>query len=57
MLPRDYSSDELKNYEIGLKSEWLDNRLRFNLAAYYMKWDDFAVQIEDPTPRSSSSAS
>ena len=51
VLPRDYTSDELKNYEIGLKSEWLDNSLRFNLAAYYMKWDDFAVQIEDPTPR------
>ena len=48
ILPRDYESDELKNYEIGLKSEWLDNRLRFNLAAYYMKWEDFAVQIEDP---------
>jgi len=48
VLPRDYSSDELKNYEVGLKSEWLDNRLRFNIAAYYMKWDDFAVQIEDP---------
>ena len=45
------TSDELKNYEIGLKSEWLDNSLRFNLAAYYMKWDDFAVQIEDPTQR------
>ncbi len=25
ILPRDYASDELKNYEIGLKSEWLDN--------------------------------
>ena len=49
VLPRDYESDKLKNYEVGLKSEWLDNRLRFNVAAYYMKWDDFAVQIEDPT--------
>jgi len=48
ILPRDYASDELKNYEIGFKSEWLDNSLRFNLAAYYMKWEDFAVQIEDP---------
>src|SRR5688572_29851099 len=49
VLPRDYSSDELKNYEVGLKSEWLDNRLRFNLAAYFMEWEDFAVQLEDPT--------
>jgi outer membrane receptor protein involved in Fe transport len=48
ILPRQYSSDELQNYEIGAKTEWLDNRLRFNIAAYLMKWDDFAVQIEDP---------
>ena len=48
ILPRDYESDELKNYELGAKTEWLDNRLRFNIAAYYMEWDDFAVQLEDP---------
>ena len=49
-LPRDYKSDELKNYEVGLKSEWLDHRLRLNMSAYYMKWDNFAVQVEDPQP-------
>jgi len=48
ILPREYSSDELQNFEIGAKTEWLNNRLRFNIAAYLMKWDDFAVQIEDP---------
>jgi iron complex outermembrane receptor protein len=50
LLPRDYSSDELKNYEIGAKTEWLDNRLRLNIAVYYMEWVDFAVQVEDPQP-------
>ncbi len=49
-LPREYESDTLDNYELGAKTEWLDNRLRFNVAAYYMKWNDFAVQIEDPQP-------
>ena len=49
-LPRDYKSDELKNYELGLKSEWLDHRLRLNVSAYYMKWDNFSVQVEDPQP-------
>jgi outer membrane receptor protein involved in Fe transport len=48
ILPRDYTSDTLENYEIGLKSEWLDNRVRLNVSVYYMKWNDFAVQIEDP---------
>ncbi|MGH8251116.1 MAG: TonB-dependent receptor [Steroidobacteraceae bacterium] len=48
ILPRDFRSDELQNMEIGAKTEWLGNRLRFNVAAYLMEWDDFAVQIEDP---------
>jgi len=49
VLPDDYESDTLTNYEVGFKSEWLDNRLRVNVAAYYMDWENFAVQIEDPT--------
>jgi outer membrane receptor protein involved in Fe transport len=48
ILPRDYDSDDLENYEIGAKTEWLDNRVRLNVSAYYMKWNNFAVQIEDP---------
>jgi outer membrane receptor protein involved in Fe transport len=50
ILPGEYSSDEVTNYELGAKTEWLNNRLRFNIAAYFMQWDDFAVQIEDPQP-------
>jgi outer membrane receptor protein involved in Fe transport len=50
ILPRLYDSDNLKNYEVGAKTEWLEHRLRFNISAYYMKWDNFAVQIEDPQP-------
>ncbi|MGH8129777.1 MAG: TonB-dependent receptor [Steroidobacteraceae bacterium] len=48
ILPRSFDSDELTNIEFGAKTEWLDNRLRFNIALYSMEWDDFAVQIEDP---------
>lgn len=35
-----YKSDLVRNYEVGLKSQWLDNRLRFNATAYYMKWSN-----------------
>lgn len=31
------------NYEIGMKSEWLDNRLRINAALYYQTYEDFQV--------------
>jgi iron complex outermembrane receptor protein len=48
ILPEDYDSDTLKNYEIGLKSEWFDRSLRFNAVAYYMKWEDIQIQVNDP---------
>ena len=38
--PAGYSSDNLINNEIGLKSEILDHRLRVNASAYLMRWDD-----------------
>ncbi len=50
VLPRSFDSDTLENFEIGAKTEWLDNRLRLNVAAYLMEWKDFAVQVEDPSP-------
>jgi outer membrane receptor protein involved in Fe transport len=50
LLPRNYSSDTLKNYEVGAKTEWMNRRVRLNVSAYYMEWEDFAVQIEDPQP-------
>jgi iron complex outermembrane recepter protein len=49
-LPRDYKSDTLENIEVGTKNEFFDHRMRLNLSAYYMKWKDFAVQVEDPQP-------
>ncbi|WP_019530028.1 TonB-dependent receptor domain-containing protein [Dasania marina] len=31
------------DYELGLKSEWLDNRLRFNVASFYTDYHDSQV--------------
>ena len=42
-----YESDELINTEIGAKTEWLDDTLRFNFAIYRMIWDNIQVQAED----------
>jgi outer membrane receptor protein involved in Fe transport len=36
-----YESDYLKNLEFGWKTMWLENRLRWNGAAYLENWDDF----------------
>ena len=36
-----YVADFLTNYEVGWKTSWLENRLRFNGAIYHATWDDF----------------
>lgn len=48
LLPPDYESDKLKNFEVGIKSEWLGNTLRLNTVAYHMQWDDMQIQVNDP---------
>ncbi|MBZ8182857.1 TonB-dependent receptor domain-containing protein [Oscillatoria salina] len=35
------------NYEIGVKTSWLDNRLIANLAVFYNSIDDFQVALQD----------
>jgi outer membrane receptor protein involved in Fe transport len=36
-----YDADTLKNYEAGWKTSWLGNRLRWNGAVFYEKWNNF----------------
>ncbi len=36
-----YQADFLKNYEIGWKTSWANNRLRFNGALFWEDWDNF----------------
>ncbi len=58
-VQRVLSSDKLDSYEIGSKQTLLDGKLRYNLAAYYMKWRNAKAQTAlvlpatsatDPTP-------
>lgn len=37
-------------YEVGLKSEWLDRRLRVNVAAYHYDLDDYQVRSTSTSP-------
>jgi outer membrane receptor protein involved in Fe transport len=44
VIPQGADSDDLINYEIGLKGNWLDGKLAANLAAYYINWSNIQVQ-------------
>jgi iron complex outermembrane receptor protein len=46
-----YDPETVKNFELGLKSEWLDNRLIFNLAAFHTKYNDKQEDVVFPDPR------
>ncbi|MEM9623997.1 MAG: TonB-dependent receptor, partial [Pseudomonadota bacterium] len=42
-----YEPDFVESYEIGIKATALDGRLRYNVAAYTMDWDDFQLSRFD----------
>jgi len=43
-----FDSDTLWNYELGLKSTWLDGRLIANLSAYLIDYTDIQLTVQDP---------
>jgi outer membrane receptor protein involved in Fe transport len=44
IIPDGADSDEVENYEIGIKGNWFDHKLTGNFAAYYIDWSDIQVQ-------------
>jgi outer membrane receptor protein involved in Fe transport len=48
-VPKGYSADSLWNYELGLKSSWLERRLTVNVSAFDIEWDNIQVSGRDPT--------
>lgn len=42
-----YDPDSLWNFEVGAKTDWMDNRLRVNTGLYYILWED--IQVADFT--------
>ena len=50
VLPAQYDPDFLQNYELGLKSQWAGGRLRANVTAFHMVWEDYQLGVIDPGP-------
>ncbi len=43
-----YKSDQLKNYEIGWKTQWFDRRVRWNGAVFVEDWNNFQFSYLGP---------
>ncbi|HUS25687.1 MAG TPA: TonB-dependent receptor plug domain-containing protein [Candidatus Binatia bacterium] len=43
-----YKSSKLWNYELGVRTEWLDRRLRFDTTFFYLDWRDLQLQLAIP---------
>ena len=48
VVPISYGTDTVKNYEFGWKTQFFDNSLQLNGAAYYIKWDNIQSQVYRP---------
>jgi iron complex outermembrane recepter protein len=48
-IPEFYNSDNLKNYEVGWKTQWFEHRLQFNAAVYQEDWSNVQLGIYDPS--------
>jgi outer membrane receptor protein involved in Fe transport len=44
-VPGVYEPDQVNNYEIGLKSDWLGRRLQVNATYFQMDWEEIQVSI------------
>lgn len=47
-----YGQEQVDNYEVGIKSDWFDRRLRLNVNAFYSKFDGLQRSLVTPTPSS-----
>ncbi len=43
-VPVTFNPETVDSYEIGLKADFLDNRLRLNASVFHMEFDDFQAQ-------------
>ena len=44
-VPEYFQPDQLNNYEVGMKSEWFNGRLRLNASLFHMVWEDIQLSL------------
>ncbi len=49
VLPNQYDSDKLENFEIGTKNTLANGRVRLNATYFDMQWKDYQLEVVDPS--------
>jgi len=49
-VPKSYGSDTVDNYEAGLKTTLLENRLALDISVFHMKWKDIQARLFTAAP-------
>jgi iron complex outermembrane receptor protein len=48
--PGPFDEEEQDSFELGMKSDWMDGRLRFNLTGFYNEIEDMQRELNIPSP-------
>ena len=43
-----FGEEEVDSYELGMRSEWLDRRLRINVTGFFVEYTDLQIAAVDP---------
>ena len=49
IYPDKYDADYLDNYEVGVKTTLADGRVRLNATYFTMDWDNYQIELVDPS--------
>lgn len=48
IIPEEFESDSIENYELGAKTVWLDGRLAINTSIYTIDWSNIQTLEQEP---------
>lgn len=55
-FPTNYETDKMTNYEAGVKTTLFEGAGRFNATVFYMDWEDYQLEMVDPSYRQCTAA-
>ena len=51
-FPQTFEPDVVANNEVGVRTQFADGTMQLNASYFYMDWDDFQIEVVDPSGQS-----